>query len=118
MLLTTNKFIIAIMNSIVFVKADIDLAVITPPAVGMDHGTNFHVSTDKALQRCFRAVGNNFRINFSMMFEYAKNNCFAISTAASYPRDTLSTKIGFIDLYRTLQRAISGLYLLLAMDCR
>ena len=102
--LATGKLIVTMVNPEVLIKADIDQSVITTPSIGMDYGIRRYMPTDNGLQCCFRTIWNNLRINLSLALKHTKDNCFAISATTSFTSNTLCPKVGFIDLYRTLQR--------------
>src|SRR6188768_4322549 len=101
--LTIGKFILSMVNPEVFVKTNINQSVIASPAIGMNDRIRRYMTTDNGLQRHFRTIRNNFRINFSLPLEHTKNNRFPIGSTTSFSSHALSAKIRFIDLYRALQ---------------
>jgi hypothetical protein len=102
--LTTGKLIVTMVNPEVLIKADIDQSVIAAPSIGMDYGIGRYMPTNNGLQCCFRTSWNNLCINFALALKHTKDNCFAISAPPPFTPDSLSTKVRFINFYRTLQR--------------
>lgn len=80
-------------------KVDIHQSIMATPPIGMDHDIRCHLFTDNGLQCCFRTIWHDLRINFSLAFQYAKDDCFIVSGTAS---NTLCAKVRFIDFYSPL----------------
>lgn len=98
-----RKFILAMVYPKVFVKTNINQAIISTPTIGVNHGVRFDTPSANALQRGSGAIWHDFRIYLTMAFKQPKHYGFTIGTSSTLTSDTLSTKVGFIHFYRTLQ---------------
>ena len=79
MVLTLGKLIGAVVNSEMLIKTDIYQAIITAPAVRVNHRIGCDVSPDHPLQRGFGAIRHNLGIDSPVAFQQTKHNRLAIS---------------------------------------
>ena len=93
-----DKFILPMIDSQVLAITDIDQAVVTAPAIGIDDAIQSNTAPDDPLERCFTAVRDDFCVDTPVAFEYTKDSCFAEGPATAFAFDTLGTEIRFIDL--------------------
>jgi len=69
----------------------------------MDYALGIDLSSNNGLQRLLGAVRNDLGIDLASTLEDAENGRLAIGTAASFPLDSLGTKVRFIDFDFSLQ---------------
>lgn len=84
-----------------FVKADIDQAIVTRPTIRMNHRCRINVASDNALQRGLRAV---FCIDLALTFQETEDNRLAVGSSATSPSNPVSPKVGPIHFNRPIQR--------------
>lgn len=92
-----SEFIAAMIDPEVLPIADIDQAVITAPAVGIDDAFRGHLSPYNRLQRGFGAIRDDFCIDFPVTFENAKDDSFAVRAAPSLAFDSACSEERFIN---------------------
>ena len=75
----------------------INKSIVTTPPIRINDTIEGDSSPDNRLQRGFGAVWNDFRINFSVVFEDAENNGFTGSPSALFSFNPPGTEKAFID---------------------
>ena len=85
-----GKFIVTMVDSIMFLVTEIYQTVIPSPTVRMNNTFGIHAATDDALQSDLGAIRDNLCINLPLPFEEAKNYCFSSSATTSEPSDSAS----------------------------
>lgn len=98
MISAVGKFVIAMTDSKMFCKTDIDEAVITPPAVGMDNHLKGDFTANNALQRAFLTVWNDLGINPAVPFENAEDDGLAAGPAAAFSANPSAAEVRFVHL--------------------
>ena len=93
-----GKFIVTMVDSIMFLVTEIYQTVIPSPTVRMNNTFGIHAATDDALQSDLGAIRDNLCINLPLPFEESKNYCFSSSATTSEPSDSASAKVTFINL--------------------
>ena len=93
-----GEFVTAMIHTEVLAIANIDKAIVTTPAVGIDDAFGFDLATNNGLQRGFGAVRHNFGVDFAITFKHTENDCFTVSTATAFPLDAPRAKERFINL--------------------
>lgn len=70
------------------------------------NGSPHHVlhATNNTLRCHFRTIWHNLCISFTMALQDAKDVFFTIRFTASVTSNSLCTKIGFLDIFKTLER--------------
>ncbi len=66
MVLAPGELVVAVVDPEVLVEADVDQAVVTPPAVGVNDGAGVDLAPDHRLQRGFRTVGDDLGIDLAL----------------------------------------------------
>ena len=94
---TGNEFITAMIDPKMFAITNIDQAVITAPAIGINDAFQFDFAAYHRLERSFRAIWNDFRIDVTVPLKDAKDDRFTQSTTASFAFDTTCSKERFVD---------------------
>jgi len=64
-----NELVLAVAGAIMAVGAHINQPVIAAPAVGVDHGRTVNFTANNGLQRLFRVIRDNFRVDLPAAFE-------------------------------------------------
>lgn len=102
--LAVGKLVLTMVHSKVLGKADVHQAVVTTPAIRMNHTTHIDAPAHNALQRGFGAIWYDFCIHFSLAFQQAKHDRFAICPTSALTAHTLCTKVRVIDFNASCQR--------------
>ena len=97
MSLSSDELIAAVIDSQVLAVPYIYQAVVATPTVRIDDALWCYLATYNGLQSGFRTIRNNFGVDFAVTFEDTENNCFAISTSATFPFDSTCAEERFID---------------------
>ena len=63
MRIAPGKLIVAVVNAVMFIKANIDQAIVAAPAIRVNHTGNVYFSSDDGLQDGFRSIGNNLSVD-------------------------------------------------------
>lgn len=93
-----GELILTMVDSQVLGVAQVDQAVVAPPAVGVDHALEADSAPNDILQNGFRAVGHELGVDLSVAFEDAEDRRFASRAPAASPADLFGPEIGLIDL--------------------
>lgn len=99
-----SKLVLPVMDSVVLLVAQIDEAVIAPPAIRVDDAVEVDPSPDNGLQRGLSAIRDDLGVDFSVSLEDAEDRCFAGGSTASFALDSLAAEVGFIDFDLTGKR--------------
>ena len=91
------------LHQIVFIKPNLHQAVITAPAIRMNHGAGFHMAADEALQRGFGAVRHDLGLVLTLTLQEPEQNRFAIRATTALATNPMGIEVRFLDFYRTLQ---------------
>lgn len=104
MLFTIREFVLAMIHPEVLVKSNINQAVVASPAVGVDHGSWFYMTSDNALQRGLGAIRHDLGINFTLPFQQPKHDRLSISASPTFSPNSTSTKIRLINFNCVFKR--------------
>ena len=103
----SDELILSVIHPQMLAVADIDQAVVTPPAIGIDNAIQGDTSSDNALERGFTAVGDDFSVDITVAFEDAKDRRLAESTTASFAFDASGAEVRFIDFDLASERRLA-----------
>ena len=95
---TSNELVLPVIDTQVLAVADINQAIVAPPAIGIDDAVQGNPTADNALQRSLSAVRDDFCVNAAVAFENAEDSRFAKGPASSLALDAAGTEVGFIHL--------------------
>ena len=93
-----GELILSAVNTKMFLVAQINLAGVATPRVGMDHAVRIDSSPNDGQQRLSGTVRHDLGIDTSSSLEDSKDRGFAIGPKAPFALDALGAKGGFIDL--------------------
>jgi len=110
---SVHKFIVSMLDPIVFFVTEVYQAVIGLKSVGIDRRVNIHLLPYDRHQRALRAILDNLGIHLSAAFDQTEDNVFAPCSAAPNPTDPAGPKVAFVDfnftdIERTLLLAVLG----------
>jgi len=97
MMRPAHELVLTMINSKMLGVTDINQAVITAPAVGMDDGVQGHAPANYGLQRAFSAVRHHFRVNTTVALEDAKDDRLARGATAPFASDAPRSEVAFIN---------------------
>ena len=103
---TSNELILPVIDAQVLAVADVNQAIVAPPAIGIDDAVQGDPTADNALQRSLSAVRDDFRIDAAVAFENAEDGRFAKGPASSLALDAAGAEVRFIHLDRTRERRL------------
>ena len=104
--LASDKFILAVIDSQVPAIANVNQAVVTPPAIGIDDAIQGNVTSDNRLERRLSAVWNDFCVDRSVALKNTKHSRFTVSAASSLTSDAPGTEVGLIDFDLARERRL------------
>ena len=93
-----SKLVVAVIDTQVFVKPDVDQAVIAAPAIGMNDAGDVSASPDDGLQRAFGGVWHDLGVDLVGSFEQTKDDRLVARTPtpeAAHPARAKVRLIGF-----------------------
>jgi hypothetical protein len=93
----TGEFVLPVLDPVVLLIAEVDEAVVAPPAIRVDDAVQVDSAPDNALQRGFRAIRHDFGVDLPFSLEDPKHGRFAISSASSFALYSFAAEVGFID---------------------
>jgi len=96
MLLTSNKFVVAVIDPKVLVKADVYQPIVATPTIGMDDAGDVHLAPNNGLQCGFVGIGDDFGVDAIIAFEQAKNDRFAQRAPSAFATNPPCAKVRFI----------------------
>lgn len=97
MMRPAHELILTMIDSEVLRITDINQAVITAPAIGMDDGVEGHSPANYGLKRTFSAIRHHFCVNATIALEDAKDDRLARGAAAAFASDSARSKVAFIN---------------------
>lgn len=105
-----GKLVIAMINTKMFCKSDINQTVVTAPFVGMNNNFGSHAAANNSLQRTLLAIRHDLGIDPASAFENTEDDRFARCSASALAAYSSGSEIGFINfdlscLNRSLTRA-------------
>ncbi len=92
-----DKLIVTMIHPKVFVKTNVNQAIIATPAIGMDDTQRVSFASDHRLQGRFRGVWNNLRVNLIESFQEV--NMFQIHVCFLSP---LANRVKSCHIYQNL----------------
>ena len=92
------KLIYMMINAKMFLKAEIDQAVVSDPSVGVNDGIETYLTPYNSLQSASLAVRNDFRINPVTSLVNAKDDRLAAGSASTLSGDSPAAEIRFVEL--------------------
>ena len=102
----SDEFILSMIHPQVLAISDIDQAVVTPPAIGIDDAIQGNVTSDNRLERRLSAVWNDFCVDRSVALKNTKHSRFTVSAASSLTSDAPGTEVGLIDFDLARERRL------------
>ena len=98
MAMYVRELILAVLHSVMLLKAKVYKSIVAAPAVRMDDAFRVYSSANNALQRSSRAIWHDFRVDTAPSFEQAENDSFSTSAPAPDAFDPTCSKVAFIHL--------------------
>ena len=92
MRLPSDKFIFSMIHSDMFPVSQVDPSVIPSPSVRVNNALQINTSPDNALEGITATIRHNFSVDLVLSLEYAKDDCFAVSTPSTLAFDTTGTR--------------------------
>jgi hypothetical protein len=96
MVCSSGKFVVAVVDAKVLVKAHVHQAVIAPPTVRMDNALDVCLAPDNGLRGVLGGVRNDLCVYASIPLEQAKDDGFARCALPPLAAHTPGAKAGFI----------------------
>lgn len=93
-----GKLIIAMIDTQILRKTDIDQTVVATPTVGVDNYVRADFSANNGLQRGFLAIRNDLGIDPAVAFENAEDDRLAACPATTLAANTPASEIGLVHL--------------------
>ena len=93
-----GEFVTAMINTEVLAITNIDKAIVTTPAVGIDDTFGLYLATNNGLQRSFLAVRHYFGVDLAVALEDTENNRFTVGTATALSLNAPRSEERFINL--------------------
>ena len=106
--ITSGKLIVAVVDSVVLIKANIYQTIIASPTIRVNHTGNVYFASDNGLQNRFRGVGNNLGVDIIATLQKTKDDCLAASASASFTSDPLRAKVRLVSFQLTRKRRALG----------
>ena len=94
--LVFNELILSMVDSQMLSVTNIDEAIVTTPAIGVDDAIQADLSPNSLLQRGLRAIGNYLSVHVAIAFEDAEDDGFPVSASSSFALDAPCSKERFI----------------------
>lgn len=85
--------VLAVIDAVVLLVAQIDQGMIGPKAVGMDGRLLINLAFENRIKRFTRAVRDYLGIDLSVSFVNAEDDGFAVRSASSLAANSLCTKV-------------------------
>ncbi len=92
------EFVDMMIHTKMFLKTEIDKAVIADPAVGMNYGVETDLTPNNGLQGAFLAVRDDLCINPVASFEDAKNDRLVAGSATALSGYSPAAEVRLVDL--------------------
>ena len=92
-----GKFVMGMLNTEVFLIAQIDKSVISAPTIRVNDAFQVYPATYNPLESSTGVVRNDFCIDFVIAFEQPKNNGFSSCATTTYTSNAASPKVAFIN---------------------
>lgn len=96
--LVANELVVIMMDPQMLLITDVNQAVITTPAVGMDDDLGLYFAPNHGQKRAFGAVGDNLGVDPALAFEDAEHEGLSRRAPASPAAHPARTEVGFVDL--------------------
>src|SRR6266581_8064968 len=90
---SAGELVVGVADPEVLVEAEIDQAVVTSPAVGMEHGFGSDSAADHRLQSGFGGVGNDLGVDLVASFEQTEDDRLAAGSSASSAAHATRAKV-------------------------
>lgn len=103
---SSDELILFVIHSLILAIADIDQAIVTPPANGIDNAIQGDAFSDNTLQRGFTAACDDFCVDITVALEDAKDCCLAESATSSLAFNAPGAEVGFIGLEVVSERRL------------
>ena len=101
----SGEFIVAMIDSQVFVKAHINQAIVATPTICMDDAGNVGFASNDGLQRAFGGIWHDLRVDAVAPLEQTEYNCFSTCSAPTQSAYAAGAKIRFIRFELAAQAA-------------
>jgi len=106
-----DELVIAMVDPEVFSIADIDQAMVPPPAIAMDDTLGGDTTPNDLLQRRLTRIGYNLRIDPAVAFEDTEDDGLATGSATTLASHTPGPKVGFVDFNLAGERTVALTFL-------
>lgn len=98
-----GDFILAMLNTIMFVVANNYQTVKAPPTIAVNHTIRVHLTAYDTLERLFSGIRDNLCVDFPMPFEHAKRNGFTGGISPAFNGDPTWSEVRFIDFNGSME---------------
>src|SRR5260370_27435512 len=95
---SADELIVGVADPEVLVEAEIDQAIVTSPAVSMEHGFGSDSAADHRLQSGFGGVGNDLSVDLVASFEQTEDDGLAAGSSASSAAHATRAKVRLVGL--------------------
>lgn len=106
MVTSPGKFVLAMMDSEMLVKTQVDQSMISSPAIGVNEAFWIRFSTNDGLKDSLARIRNNFGIDPVTSLQKTENDCFTASASSSLASNPMRPKIRFVRLQGSGQRRL------------
>lgn len=101
--LEVGELVVVMPDAEVFGVADVDQAVIAPPAVAVNDAGQVDLAANCLQKRGFLGVGNDLRVDVAVAFEDAEDDRLAAGPATSLAAHVLGAEVRFVDFHLSLK---------------
>ena len=102
----SDELILPVINAQVSSIADVNQAVVTPPAIGIDDAIQGDTTPDNPLQGSLSAIRDDFCIHTAIAFEDAEDGRFTEGPTASFAFDAPGTEVRLIQFVLNRERRV------------
>jgi len=95
-MLSSDEFVVAVVDPEMLVKADVHQPIVATPAVGVDDAVDVGLAPDNGLQRGLGGVGDDFGVDAITAFEQTEDDGLAIGSSPTFAAYPSGSKVGFV----------------------
>ena len=92
-----RELILSVIDSVMLRVTDIDQTIVTTPAITMDDCLKSNAPANNGLQRGFRAVRRNLRVDFAVTLQETEDGRLARGSATAFTSNTARAEVTFIN---------------------
>ena len=108
--MTRGEFVFAVIHPEMLIKAQIDQAVITAPAIGMDHAFHCGLAADNGLQRGFSGIRHDLSVDTAVALQQTEHDSFAGGATSAFATHPTRAEVGFVGLKLAGERRNLGAF--------